>query len=307
MARSATGKRGIVCTDATYHGNSSVTAPLTGLAVGIEHRGLRSISTPQRFRPVAPGLSEDELCDRHLDQLAATIDAFGDEGFAGIILCSILANEGLADAPSGWFERATEMVRAAGGLVIADEVQAGFARTGRWWGHDTSGFVPDIVCMGKPMGNGIPVSAVASSNEMITAFRQRHRYFNTFAGTPVQAAAGMAVIDEITDRGLVASVANVGAALLGSLRELQAGFPRMGDVRGHGLFIGIDWVHPGTTDPDVAGAAQMVEALKVAGMLLGKAGQHNNVLKIRPPLVFENDHAAAFLAAFSDATANAHA
>jgi 4-aminobutyrate aminotransferase-like enzyme len=216
------------------------------------------------------------------------------------MLCSILANEGLPNVPQGWFVEATQMVRDAGGLVIADEVQAGFARSGNWWGYDTSGFVPDIVCMGKPMGNGLPVSGVAASNEMITTFRRKHRYFNTFAASPVQAAAGMAVIDEITDRGLVASVETIGSGLQTSLKNLQADEPRMGDVRGYGLFVGIDWVLPGTTTPDVAGAAAMVEALKAKDMLLGKAGRHGNVLKVRPPLVFEQSHADLFLAAFTE-------
>lgn len=303
MARMATGKHGIICTDATYHGNSSQVGRLTALPVDDTGRaGVRSIATPQRFRPLAPDLSDEELLARHLDQLAATIAAQeADGGFAGLMVCSILANEGLPDPPAGWFARAAELVRDAGGLIIADEVQAGFGRSGRWWGYETSQFTPDIVCMGKPMGNGMPVSAVASSHERVSAFRQRHRYFNTFASSPLQAAAGMAVIDEIDDRGLVAQVADVGASLRHELRALQATHPAMGDVRGHGLFIGIDWVVPGTTDPDVGGAAGMVEALKRQGMLLGKAGQHGNVLKIRPPLVFDHEHAAMFLDAFTNA------
>ncbi len=303
MARTGTGNRGLIGTDATYHGNTSLVSKLTALPVGVDRDGVRSISTPQVFRPIEDGLSESELGQRYLDQLAATIEQLQADGLgvAGIILCSILANEGLPQVPSGWFAAAAEMVRAAGGLVIADEVQAGFARSGRWWGYDTSGFVPDIVCMGKPMGNGLPLSAVAASNEAITGFRRKHRYFNTFAASPMQAAAGMAVIDEITDRELVASVASVGGRLQAALREIQPDDPRMGDVRGHGLFIGIDWVTPGTTEPDVAGAARMVEALKARGILLGKAGQHGNVLKIRPPLVLESEHADLFLDAFADA------
>lgn len=303
MARTLTGNRGLIGTDATYHGNTSLVSKLTALPVGVDRDGVRSISTPQVFRPIEDGLSESELGQRYLDQLAATIEQLQADGLgvAGIILCSILANEGLPQVPAGWFAAAAEMVRAAGGLVIADEVQAGFARSGQWWGYDTSGFVPDIVCMGKPMGNGLPLSAVAASNEAITGFRRKHRYFNTFAASPMQAAAGMAVIDEITDRELVASVASVGARLQAALREIQPDDPRMGDVRGHGLFIGIDWVTPGTTEPDVAGAARMVEALKARGILLGKAGQHGNVLKIRPPLVLESEHADLFLDAFADA------
>ncbi len=308
LARTVTGKRGLICTDATYHGNTSLVARLTALPVGTDRSGVRSISTPQTFRPLEPGRSDDELCQLHLDQLAATIEQFetDGDGLAGIMLCSILANEGLPTVPGDWFDQAVAMVREAGGLIIADEVQAGFGRSGRWWGYDTMGFVPDIVCMGKPMGNGMPISAMAASNDLITAFRRRHRYFNTFASSPLQAAAGMAVLDEITDRGLVDQVASVGAFLLKGLQELQTANPRMGDVRGHGLFIGIDWVHPGTTDPDVDGAAAMVEALKARGILLGKAGQHGNVLKLRPPLVFERQHAELMLDAFSSAVTNAN-
>jgi 4-aminobutyrate aminotransferase-like enzyme len=303
MARTVTGNQGLIGTDATYHGNTSLVSKLTALPVGVDRGGVRSIATPQMFRPIDEGLTEAELGEAHLAQLAATIAQLEADGLgvAGIMLCSILANEGLPRVPAGWFAAATQMVRDAGGLVIADEVQAGFARSGSWWGYDTSGFVPDIVCMGKPMGNGLPLSAVASSNERISAFRQRHRYFNTFASSPLQAAAGQAVLDEISERGLVEQVAEVGADLRRQLRSLQPRCPAMGDVRGHGLFIGIDWVVPGTTAPDVDGAATMVEALKRRGMLLGKAGQHGNVLKIRPPLVFDHEHGALFLDAFADA------
>lgn len=308
MARTLTGKRGLIGTNATYHGNSSLVSRLTALPVGKDRDGVKSIHAPQTYRPLADDVGEAELLQLHLDELEATIVSFDDEGgFAGIMLCSILANEGLPNVPAGWFAAAIAMVRDAGGVVIADEVQAGFARSGNMWGYDTSGFVPDIVCMGKPMGNGLPISAVASSHERISGFRAKHRYFNTFASSPLQAAAGMAVLDEIEDRQLVDSVATVGGWLLAAVKELQPDHPKMGDVRGHGLFVGIDWVHPGTTDPDVAGAAAMVEAMKARGMLLGKAGQHGNVLKIRPPLVFEQQHAELFLDALTGAIADAHA
>ena len=301
LARTVTGRQGIICTDATYHGNSSLVGRLSGLPVGVERSGVKSISTPQLFRPIAEGLSDAELLQKHLDQLEATINSFADQGgFAGMMLCSILANEGLPDPPEGWFVEATAMVKAAGGLIIADEVQAGFGRSGSWWGYEVSDFTPDVVCMGKPMGNGFPVSAMAASHEMVSKFRETHRYFNTFASSPLQAAAGSAVLDEIIEKGLVQQVANVGAGLKTALTDLQAEHPQMGDVRGSGLFIGIDWVAPGTTDPDVVGAERMVESLKSRLILLGKAGQHGNVLKIRPPLVFQDEHAELFLEAFKD-------
>lgn len=306
LARSVTGKQGIICTDSTYHGNSSLVGRLTALPVGNDRGGVKSITTPQLFRPMAEGVSEAELLQLHLDQLEATIASFADSGgFAGIMLCSILANEGLAIPPSGWFAEATAMVSDAGGVVIADEVQSGFARSGSWWGYEVSGFTPDVVCMGKPMGNGFPLSAMATSHEMVTKFREQHRYFNTFASSPLQAAAGSAVIDEINDLNLVEQVTEVGASLTSALRALEADHPQMGDVRGKGLFIGIDWVKPGTRIPDPVGAQQMVERLKSRFVLVGKAGQHGNVLKIRPPLVFNNEHTSIFLNAFEDSLRDA--
>jgi 4-aminobutyrate aminotransferase-like enzyme len=305
MVRGATGNRGIICTDATYHGNSTLVGQLTGLPVGEQRGDIRSISTPQLYRPIASGLSEGDLKDRYLDQLVQTIGAMQESGgFAGIMLCSILANEGLPEVPDGWFSEVVELVHRAGGLVIADEVQAGFARSGNFWGYETSRFIPDIVCMGKPMGNGVPLSGVAASHQLISDFRKNARYFNTFAASPLQAAAGMAVLDEIADRDLVANVGQVGANLKAALEQIQPAHPPMGDVRGVGLFLGVEWVHPGTTDPDVAGAAAMVEALKERGMHIGKAGEHDNVLKMRPPLVFEQQHADLFADAFEDAVAS---
>ena len=114
-----------------------------------------------------------------------------------MIVCSIFANEGLPDVPRGFMPRAAEMVRAAGGLVIADEVQAGYCRTGRWWGYEVTGFTPDIVVTGKPMGNGLPLAATAASKALVERFRAGTRYFNTFASSPLQAAVGMAVLDVI--------------------------------------------------------------------------------------------------------------
>lgn len=303
MTRTTTGKRGIICTDATYHGNSAEIARMTHLAIGSRRGDIVSIATPQLYRPLSDEADDAGLCELHLEQLAQTIDDLERDGtgFAGLMMCSILANEGLPDAPTGFFERAVQMVHEAGGLVIADEVQAGFARSGRWWGYETSGFVPDIVTMGKPMGNGMPVSGVAASHDVVSGFRSRSRYFNTFAASPLQAAAGNAVIDEIQERDLVSQVSLVGEHLRAGLREMQPEDPRLGDVRGHGLFVGVDWVRPGTTEPDATGAASVVEAMKERGMLMGKAGQFGNVLKIRPPLVFDSEHAELFLDAFGDA------
>lgn len=306
MARTVTGGKGIICTDATYHGNSAEVSKLTFTSRRPDTNTdptIRSIPVPQEYRPIEIAAGTRTLCDAYLGRLQAEIDGFAADGvgFAGVIFCSIMANEGLPTIPDGFMARAAEIVRAAGGLVIADEVQAGFARAGRWWGYEVNDFVPDIAVMGKPMGSGLPLSAVVADYDHVVKFRTATGYFNTFAASPLQAAVGSAVIDEIEDRDLVRQVSDIGARLRAGLGELAVGVEAMGDVRGEGLFIGIDWVTDRETKrPDVDGAASIVDEMKRRGVLMGKAGQHGNVLKIRPPLVFDHSNADQFLEVFAD-------
>ncbi len=194
--------------------------------------------------------------------------------------------------------RAAAMVREAGGLVIADEVQAGYARTGNWWGYEVTGFTPDIVVTGKPMGNGLPLAATAASRALVETFRAKTRYFNTFASSPLQAAVGMAVLDEIEQRDLRANVASVGAALKASLSQRKGASDAIGDVRGHGLFIGVEMVKPADRSPDTDLAKRVINRLKDKGFLTSNAGAFGNVVKIRPPLTFSHEHAAEFLVAW---------
>jgi len=305
MARMATGRAGIVCTNATYHGNSEAVGKMTRIGSGQNAAGdVRAIPFPEMLRPLVPGAGEDELSEAYLDKLRQVIRSFEEDGtgFAGLIVCSIFANEGLPDVPRGFMARAAEIVRAAGGLVIADEVQAGYCRTGRWWGYDVLGFKPDIVVTGKPMGNGLPLAATAASRKLVETFRTATRYFNTFASSPLQAAVGMAVIDVIERENLRENVATVGAFLKSALAERQGRFASIADVRGHGLFIGVEVA---TTDaarePDMDRAVDIINRLKDRGFLTSNAGAYRNVVKIRPPLVFQKSHAEEFLTAF-DAT-----
>ncbi len=307
MARFATGRRGIVCTNATYHGNSELVGALTRTE-GVEppEGEIHAFPFPETYRPILEGVDEAALCEAYLASLAAAIAACvaSGAGFAALIVCSIFANEGLPTVPAGFMARAAVMARDAGGLVIADEVQAGYGRTGRWWGYEVSGFVPDIVVTGKPMGNGLPLAATAASRDLVETFRARTRYFNTFASSPLQAAVGMAVLDEIETRSLLRAVAEVGGFLLEALRRRKPDWPRIGDVRGLGLFLGVEMVHPGpgrTPDPDAARAA--ANRLKDKGFLTSNAGAFGNVLKIRPPLVFARGDAEAFLVAFDETMA----
>jgi 4-aminobutyrate aminotransferase-like enzyme len=264
---------------------------------------VRTIPFPERFRPLIVNAAERALTDAYLDRLRAAIadlEASG-AGFAGLIVCSIFANEGLPDVPDAFMAGAAKIVRDAGGILIADEVQSGYCRTGRWWGYEVTGFTPDVVVTGKPMGNGLPLAATAASKTLVDRFRSATRYFNTFASSPLQAAVGTAVLDVIEREGLRERVAEVGGALK---RELQARALRsaaIGDVRGHGLFIGIEMVKDRAgNEPDRERAIEVVNRLKDKGFLTSNAGAFGNVVKIRPPLVFTHEHARDFLSAFDE-------
>jgi 4-aminobutyrate aminotransferase-like enzyme len=304
MARIATGRRGIVCSNATYHGNSEAVAKLNNIGAEPKDREVRAFPFPETFRALANGGRVADPAGAYLDQLEAAIrDLEGNgSGFAALLLCSIFANEGLPDIPAGFMARATELVRAHGGLVIADEVQAGYGRTGRWWGYELTGLTPDIVVTGKPMGNGLPLSAAAASRKLVDGFRAATRYFNTFASSPLQAAVGMAVLDVIERDRLLGNAATVGAALKQGLRDRMQRCAAIGDVRGHGLFLGVEMVTDRQSKaPDRERAIDVVNLLKDRGFLTGNDGVFANVVKIRPPLVFRQEHAEAFLEAF-DAT-----
>ena len=220
MARIVTGNRGLICTDAAFHGNSEVVGSLSyvGLSPGTA-ADVRSFPFPERFRPLQEGLSDEELCAAYLDRVAIAIDGLqtAGTGLAALIMCPIFANEGVPDIPPGFMPKVTELVHREGGLVIADEVQSGYGRTGRWWGYETSQFRPDIVVMGKPMGNGLPLAATAAKKDLVDAFRAEKDYFNTCASTPLQAAVGMAVLDEIERLDLLRNASEVGARLTSEL------------------------------------------------------------------------------------------
>ena len=302
MARIATGGKAFICTNAAYHGNGGQVGKLTRVPLkNNKRKNIYSIPYPQKFRPIIAGLNEEELTLEYLKVLENTIAKIHAEGvgFAGILFCPIFANEGLPDIPSGFMQAATEMVRNAGGLVIIDEVQSGFCRTGKWWGYQKVGIEPDIVTMGKPMGNGLPLSATASRQDLVEQYRSRTRYFNTFASSPLQAATGMAVLKEIEERNILHQVGQIGEYLQKGLESYYHKISCIGDIRGQGLFIGIDWVtNKDDNIPNRQGAVRVVNLMKTKGFLMSNAGEHGNIIKIRPPLVFQREHADAFLEAF---------
>ena len=303
MARVVTGGSGFICTNAAYHGNSEQVMQLTYVATDqTDNPNIRSIPFPESFRSIVAG-SEEDRCEAYLAKVVEALADFEARGVrvAGLLVCSLLANEGLPDIPAGFMARASELVRAAGGLVISDEVQSGYCRSGRWWGYEVSDFQPDIVVTGKPMGNGLPLSACAASSDIVSTYRERTRYFNTFASSPLQAATGNAVLDVIENENLGDHAAEVGAYLESQLKQMTASNPHFAEVRGHGLFVGLEWVKDkANNEPYRQGAVKVVNGLKDKGFLTSNAGAFSNVVKIRPPLVFQKSHADAFLTAFEE-------
>jgi 4-aminobutyrate aminotransferase-like enzyme len=310
MARLSTGQRGLVCTDATYHGNSDLVGSMSYLWHAPPVTGdVRAFPFPDLYRPLQAGVSEDVLCDLYLEQVADAIGSLEAEGsgFAALVMCSIFANEGPPDVPAGFMEKVTDLAHSKGGLVIADEVQSGYGRTGRWWGYEKMGFLPDIVVTGKPMGNGLPISATASNRDLVSAFRAEKDYFNTCAASPLQAAVGLAVLDEIERLDLVRHAADVGERLATELKRRVSDYDVIGDARGYGLFLGVEMVTDSVSrEPDAAMTLALSDRLKDKGFLTSYSGKYDNVLKIRPPLVFSQENADQFLEAFDECMGEMH-
>ena len=308
MARLATGKQGIICTNFTYHGNTTAVDELST----IFHAGMspspnvKTVPFPETYRPLND-LSGAALADAYAAKVKQAIDEFEEEGmgFAGILICSIFANEGLPEVPPAYMKQAMKHVRDAGGLYIADEVQGGFARTGKkMWGYQVGGITPDIATMGKPMGNGHPIAGVVARPDLVNGFRQRVMYFNTFGGNPVQCAVGMAVLDVIEQENLQRNALVVGEYIRDGLRSLQSEYELIGDVRGHGLFIGVELVTDREAKtPATAETKIIVNAMKDKGVLSSNIGVYDNVLKLRPPLPFSKDNADLLLSVLQDVLA----
>ncbi|WP_298570651.1 aminotransferase class III-fold pyridoxal phosphate-dependent enzyme [uncultured Aliiroseovarius sp.] len=292
MGRAVTGKTGIVCTDNTYHGNTDLVSHLSAkkTPIGGAVDWVKKVPSPDTLAPL--GGSVDAQPQAFADEIQKAIDALEAEGhgFGTLILCPFFANEGFPDLPKGFLEPTVEVVRRAGGVIIADEVQPGFGRTGRnFWGHDRIGLAPDIVTMGKPMGNGHPVAAVVTRPEIMAEFRTRFGYFNTFGGNPVSAAAAMAVLDVLEDEGLVENARDTGDYTLGLLKELD--HPMIADIRGAGMFLGVEFAKDGDTQAAAAFCAQTVEGMRERGVLLHSVGRHYHGIKIRPPMCFDKAQA----------------
>ena len=308
MARQFTGGQGIIVTDFAYHGNTEAVAE-TGTEFMPEAkttRRVRGFPVPDSYRNLN-GLQGDALADAYADAVQAAIDAFAADGvkFAGLLICPDFANEGLPTVPAGFVEKAVSRVRAAGGVYIADEVQGGFGRTGRyWWAHQWYAATPDIVTLGKPMGNGHPISAVVTRPELAEQFGAWGMYFNTFGGNPVSCAAALAVLDVLEGEKLLDNATAVGAYAAAGLRRLQQKYACIGDVRDKGLFFAVELVQDARSkQPAAAAAARLINAMRDRGVLISRIGRYDNILKMRPPMPFSRDNADLLLSALDECLA----
>ncbi|MDP2086924.1 MAG: aminotransferase class III-fold pyridoxal phosphate-dependent enzyme [Gemmobacter sp.] len=291
MAQAVTGKTGIIATDNTYHGNTALVSQLSTRKppIGGYAKNVKLVPAPDSRVPVG-GTVEGQAA-AFAANVARAVQELEADGFglSGMLICPLFANEGLPDLAPGFLDPTVAVIRAAGGLMIADEVQPGFGRSGsHFWGHDRLGFAPDVVTMGKPMGNGHPVAAVFATPRVMGAFRDAFGYFNTFGGNPVSAAAAMAVLDVIEREGLQDNARTTGAYMVDRLRAVQ--HPWIAQVRGAGQFYGVEFVTESGA-PATAFVADVIEGMVANGVILNNIGKHRNTLKMRPPMPFGREHA----------------
>jgi 4-aminobutyrate aminotransferase-like enzyme len=221
---------------------------------------------------------------------------------AAFIADGIFSTDGIFADPAGFLKPVADLLRAESVLYIADEVQPGFGRLGsHMWGFMRHGVVPDIVVMGKPMGNGMPIAAAVMKSEIQEKFGQDIRYFNTFGANNVSIAAASAVLDVIEGEGLMQNAQVTGDYMLAGMHRLQDRFEQIGDIRGAGLFLGLEFVKDRQSrEPDGALSLKVVNALRDRRVLISASGSRGNVLKIRPPLPFTQDNADVFLGALEE-------
>jgi len=295
VAQRVSGGTGFVVTETAYHGN-------TAAATAISPASFRQGNALPAHVQAIPAPGSDTYGDDVAGGFAAAVDQAierlrqaGHEP-AALICDSVFSSDGVFTDPAGFLAPAVRKMRAQGGLYIADEVQPGFARTGEaFWGFARHGVTPDIVTMGKPMGNGYPMAGMATRSLSLEALCEDVGYFNTFGGTPVAAAAGLAVLEVIEDEGLQSNALRVGNHLLQCLKALAEQDGRIAAPRGVGLFLGLDIRDPRDGSPAPERAADLINALQARGVLIGAAGPFGHTLKLRPPLCVTREEADLFV------------
>ena len=308
LATAYTGGTDFIVIDHAYHGHTSALIEISPYKFqGAGGRGqadhAQVAEMPDGFRGARRGFGADagEYYARSVSEAVDRIRARGRQP-AAFFAEGIMGCGGQMPLPEGYLKRAYAFVREAGGLCVADEVQTGFGRVGsQFWSFELSGVSPDIVTLGKPMGNGHPLGAVVTTPEIADAFNNGMEYFNTFGGNPVSCAVGLEVLRIIQDEGLQRRALDVGSYWLEKLRALSERFPLIGQARGSGLFLGVELTRDrATLEPADWEAAYIVERMKGRGILAGVEGPRHNVLKLKPPLVFQRRDVDLFMAVFAD-------
>jgi 4-aminobutyrate aminotransferase-like enzyme len=286
VGRAYSGGTAYIATREAYHGNTALVSAHSPSLSNVEPMdpALRVIDPPDTYRHGSSEAAGAAFLAA-VERAVADIEASGDR-LAGLIADTSFSSDGIYTGEPGMIAAAVALVRSRGGVFIADEVQPGFARTGEaFWGFARHGIVPDLVTTGKPMGNGFPVAALAARHEVLEAFSASRPYFNTFGGNPVAIAAAQAVLDVIRDEGLQQHALETGASLRASLSELADSHDAIGDVRGAGLYTGLELVTDRSSrTPASELALAVIEGLRERGVLTSVCGPDNNVLKLRPPL-----------------------
>ncbi len=308
LARARTGRVDVIVLEHAYHGHTTTLVDVSPCKFdGPGGRGRREwvhvapLPDTYRGRYRRDDPEAGPRYARHVGALADRLQADG-RGLAAFLVETLPSVAGQIVLPPGYLAEAYRHVRAAGGVAIADEVQTGFGRLGEtFWGFEGQGVVPDVVVLGKPIGNGFPLGAVVTTREIAAAFDTGMEFFSTFGGNPVSCAAGLAVLDVVEEEGLQERALRVGRHLAGGLRRLQERHPVLGDVRGSGLFLGVELVRDrASLEPAAEEAAYVVDRLRERGVLTGTDGPRHNVLKLRPPLVFSEEDADLFVETLDD-------
>jgi 4-aminobutyrate aminotransferase-like enzyme/Ser/Thr protein kinase RdoA (MazF antagonist) len=303
LARVHTGREDVIVLEHAYHGHTTTLIDISPYKFdGPGGRGrkpwVRVAPIPDDYRgPYRRGdAAAGAKYAQHVAQLLENMRAEG-RGPAMYIAETLPSVAGQIVFPPGYLAEAYKHVRAAGGVCIADEVQVGFGRLGtHFWGFETQGVVPDIVVLGKPIGNAFPLAAVITTPEIAASFNNGMEFFSTFGGNPVACAAGLAVLDVLEEEHLQENALHVGDYLIARLKSLQAKHALIGDVRGSGLFLGLDLVlDRDTREPAPQQAFYVVNRLRENGILTGTDGPHHNVIKLRPPLIFSQADADLFV------------
>ncbi len=299
LARNYTGRKDVVVVDGAYHGNLTSLVEISpykfdGPGGSGAPSYVHKAAMPDLYR--GPYRRDDTQAGAKYAAEVGAAAKRAPNGVAAYLCESVLSCGGQIVLPEGYLREAYRQIRSAGGVCIADEVQVGFARVGtHFWGFETQGVVPDIVTMGKPIGNGHPLAAVVTSREIADAFANGMEYFNTFGGNPVSCAVGLTVLDIIRDENLQAHSLEVGKRFVAGLKVLESRHRLIGDIRGLGLFIGIELVRDRVTlEPAPEEASYAVERLKDHGILASTDGPWHNVIKIKPPLPFSISNAEYF-------------